>query len=324
MHATIRILTLTAGLLAAGLCPAQAPADYPNRPIRLIVPFAPGGTNDIAGRIVAEKMSERLGQPFVVDNRGGANMIVGSDIAAKAAPDGYTMLIVAAGFAVNPSLFKKLPYDSLRDFTPVGLVGGGPYLMVIHPSIPAKTVSEFAAWAQSRGGQASYASVGAGSPPHLAAELYKLMGKFDMTHVPYKGGGAAMPDLVSGRVSTFFGSITTLKPQVDAGRLRAVAVTTLERSPAMPSVPTFIESGYKGYEVNGWYGFVVPGKTPRPIVARLNAVLRESLNDPDLVKRFAQRGMDPLPGTSEQFAAMIRSEIGKWAKVLKAAGIQPQ
>jgi tripartite-type tricarboxylate transporter receptor subunit TctC len=316
------VLQLTAlAALAAGACLAQS-AGYPDRPIRLIVPFAPGGTNDTAGRIVSEKMGQRLGQPFVVDNRGGANMILGCEIAAKAAPDGYTMLIVAAGFSVNPSLHKRLPYDTLRDFAPVGLVGGGPYLMVIHPSIPAKTVTEFAAWA--RKSQASYASVGAGSPPHLASELYKLMGKFDMTHVPYKGGGAAMPDLLAGRVSSFFGSITTLKPQTDAGKLRAVAVTTTERSPAMPEVPTFIESGFKGYEVNGWYGFMVPAKTPRTIVGRLNATLRESLNDPDLLKRFAQGGMNPLPGTPEQFSALIRSEMDKWAKVLKAAGIQPE
>ena len=319
-----RMMAIAAGLLVAGACLAQGASGFPDRPIRLIVPFAPGGTNDVAGRIASEKMSQRLGQPFVVDNRPGANMVIGCEIAAKAAPDGYTMLIVAAGFSVNPSLRKQLPFDTLRDFAPVGLVGGGPYLMVIHPSIPARTVTEFAAWARAQKGQASYASVGAGSPPHLASELYKLMGKFDMTHVPYKGGGAAMPDLLSGRVSSFFGSITTLKPQTDAGKLRAVAVTTAERSPAMPDVPTFIESGFRGYELNGWYGFVVPAKTPRAIVSRLNAALRESLNDPDLLKRFAQGGMDPLPGTPEQFSALIRSEMGKWAKVLKAAGIQPE
>ena len=322
MKAIPHLTTLGAGLLLAGACLAQGTSGYPDRPIRLIVPFAPGGTNDTAGRIVSEKMSQRLGQPFVIDNRPGANMVLGCDIAAKAAPDGYTMLIVAAGFSVNPSLRKQLPFDTLRDFATVGLVGGGPYLMVIHPSIPAKTVTGFAVWA--RKAQASYASVGAGSPPHLASELYKLMGRFDMTHVPYKGGGAAMPDLLAGRVSSFFGSITTLKPQTDAGKLRAVAVTTTARSPAMPDVPTFIESGFKGYEVNGWYGFVVPAKTPRAIVGRLNATLRESLNDPELLKRFAQGGMEPMPGTPEQFSALIRGEMDKWAKVLKAAGIQPE
>jgi tripartite-type tricarboxylate transporter receptor subunit TctC len=324
MTITTRMLALVAGLLAAGACLAQPAAGYPNRPIRLVVPFAPGGTNDIAGRIVAEKMTERLGQPIVIDNRPGANSIVGSQIVAQAAPDGYTFGIVAAGFAVNPTLFRKLPYDTLRDFSPIGLVGGGPYLMVTHPSVPAKTVNDFIAWAKTRAGKVNYASVGAGSPPHLAAELLKVMGGFDMTHVPYKGGGAVLPDLVAGRIELFFGTITTLKPQVDIGKLRAIGVTTLKRSPAMPDVPTFVEAGLKGYEVNGWYGFIAPARTPPAIVKRLNAELQHALNDADLQKRFLQRGMDPLPGTPEAFSALIRSEIVKWAKVLKAAGIQPE
>jgi tripartite-type tricarboxylate transporter receptor subunit TctC len=317
-------IAIAASLIMAGNCLAQGPSAYPARPIRLVIPFAPGGTNDIAGRLVAEKMSGRLGQPIVVDNRPGANSVVGSAIVAQANPDGYTMLIVAAGFAVNPSLRSRLPYNSLKDFAPVGLVGGGPYLMVIHPSVPAKTVNEFVAWAKSRPGQVNYASVGRGSPPHLAAELLSVMTGLDMTQVPYKGGGAVLPDLLAGRVSLFFGSITTLKPQVDAGKIRAIGVTTVKRSPAMPDVPTFMESGLKDYEVNGWYGLLVPGKTPRAIVNRLNAELQHALDDPDLRKRFAQRGMTPLPGAAGDFGRLIRSEIPKWAKVLKAAGIQPQ
>lgn len=325
MNITVRVLTVAAGLAAAGISLAQAaPAGYPSRPVRLVVPFAPGGTNDVIGRIVAEKLSDRLGQPFVVDNRAGANSVVGSEIVARATPDGHTLLIVAAGFAVNPSLRKKLPYDSLRDFAPVGLVGGGPYLMVVHPSVPAKTVNEFVGWVKSRPGQVNYASVGLGSPPHLAAELLKATAGIDMQHVPYKGGGAVLPDLIAGRVSLFFGSISTLGPQVQGGKVRAIAVTTTRRSSAMPDVPTFIESGLAGYEVNGWYGLLVPGKSPRAIVNRLNAELRHVLNDADTRKRFAQRGMDPLPGTAEQFAALIRSEIPKWAKVVRAAGIKPE
>lgn len=325
MNITVRVLTVAAGLAAAGISLAQAaPAGYPSRPVRLVVPFAPGGTNDVIGRIVAEKLSDRLGQPFVVDNRAGANSVVGSEIVARATPDGHTLLIVAAGFAVNPSLRKKLPYDTLRDFAPVGLVGGGPYLMVVHPSVPAKTVNEFVGWVKSRPGQVNYASVGLGSPPHLAAELLKATAGIDMQHVPYKGGGAVLPDLIAGRVSLFFGSISTLGPQVQGGKVRAIAVTTTRRSSAMPDVPTFIESGLAGYEVNGWYGLLVPGKSPRAIVNRLNAELRHVLNDADTRKRFAQRGMDPLPGTAEQFAALIRSEIPKWAKVVRAAGIKPE
>lgn len=325
LHLSVSVLMIAAGLLAAGNCLAQAAASaagYPSRPIRLVVPFAPGGTNDILGRIVAEKLSERLGPPFVVDNRAGANMVVGSEIVARAGPDGHTLLIVSAGFAVNPSLSRTLPYDTVRDFAPIGLVGGGPYLMVIHPSVPAKTVNEFISWVKSRPGQVNYASVGTGSPPHLAAELLRITAAIDMQHIPYKGGGAVLPDLMAGRVSMFFGSIATLRPYVQTGKLRAIAVTTVRRSAAMPEVPTFIESGLAGYEVNGWYGLLAPGKTPRAIVNRLNAELRQVLADPETRARFGTHGMDPAPGTAEEFAALIRSEIAKWAKVVRAAGIK--
>jgi len=324
MRMTVRILAAAAALLVAAACLAQTGTSYPSRPVRLVIPFAPGGTNDVIGRIVAEKLSDRLGQPVIADNRGGANSIVGSEIVAHATPDGHTLLIVAAGFAMNPSLVKTLPYNSVRDFAPVGLVGGGPYLMVVHPAVPAKKVGEFVAWARSRPGQVNYASVGVGSPPHLAAELLKSTAAIDMQHVPYKGGGAVLPDLLAGRVSLFFGSISTLGPHVLANRLRAIAVTTAKRSPALPEVPTFIESGLPGYEMNGWYGLLAPGKTPRAILGRINKELRLVLDDADTRKQFARRGMDPLPGTAEEFAALIRSEIPKWAKVIKAAGIKPE
>ncbi len=327
MHILVRALMVAAGFVAAGASLAQAAAaaeGYPSRPIRLVVPFAPGGTNDILGRIVSEKLSERLGQPFVVDNRAGANMVVGSEIVARASPDGHTLLIVSAGFAVNPSLSRRLPYDTERDFAPVGLVGGGPYLMVIHPSVPAKTVNEFISWVKTRPGQVNYASVGTGSPPHLAAELLRMTAGIDMEHIPYKGGAAVLPDLMAGRVSMFFGSIATLRPHVQAGKLRAVAVTTVKRSPAVPEVPTFIESGLAGYEVNGWYGLLAPGKTPRAIVNRLNAELRQLLGDPETRARYGTHGMDPAPGTAEEFATLIRSEIAKWAKVVRAARIKPE
>lgn len=327
MHPSSRILAILAGMLAvcaATSAPAAAQQQFPTRPLRLVVPFAPGGTNDIIGRILAGKLADRLGQTVVVDNRGGANMVLGSEIVARASPDGHTLLIVAAGFAVNPSIRRKLPYDSARDFAPVGLVGGGPYLLVVHPSVPARTAGELAAWVKSKPGQVNYASSGVGSPPHLAAELFNATAGIDMRHIPYKGGGAVVPDLVAGRVSLFFGSIATLRPHVEAGRLRAIAVTTRTRNAAMPDVPTFIESGFPGYEVNGWYGLLAPGKTPQPVVRRLNAELREVLDDPDTRSRFAARGIDPAPGTPEEFAALIRSETEKWAKVIRAAGIQPE
>jgi tripartite-type tricarboxylate transporter receptor subunit TctC len=320
----IRLVALVAGLLLAGAAVAQAPGGYPNRSLRLVVPFAPGGTNDVMGRIVAEKLSERLGQTIIVDNRGGANSIIGSEIVSRANPDGYTLLIVAAGFSVNPSLRKQLPYDTLTDFAPVGLVGGGAYLMVVHPSVPAKTLKEFIAWVNSQKGQVNYASVGTGSPPHLAAELLKLAAGIDMQQIPYKGGGAVLPDLIAGRVSMFFGSASTLWPHVQSGKLRAIVVTTTERSKAMPEVPTVIESGLPGYEVRGWYGLLVPGKTPPAIVQRLNQELQHVLRDAETLKRFAARGIEPMPGTAGEFAALIRSEIAKWAKVVKEAGIQPE
>ena len=327
MHPSIRVLAFAAGILTgcAAVAQAAAPIDrFPNRPLRLVVPFAPGGTNDFMGRVVAEKLSDRLGQPFVVDNRGGANMVVGSEIVAQSNPDGHTLLIVAAGFAVNPSIRKKLPYDSTRDFAPVGLVGGGPYLLVVHPSVPAKTVSEFIAWVKTKPRQVNYASSGVGSPPHLAAALLNTTAGIDMQHIPYKGGGAVLPDLLAGRVSLFFGSISTLRAHVQSGKVRAIAVTTTARNAAMPEVPTFIESGLAGYEVNGWYGLLVPGKTPRAVVKRLNAELRQALDDKDTRARFAARGIEPEPGTPEEFAALIKSETAKWAKVVRAAGIKPE
>jgi tripartite-type tricarboxylate transporter receptor subunit TctC len=324
MPIPVRLLALTAGLLAAGACLAQAPANYPSRPVRLVVPFAPAGTADTVGRIIGEALTPRLGQPVIMDNRSGANMVVGCEIVAQATPDGHTLIIVAAGFSVNPSLRKKLPYDSLRDFAPVGLVGSGPYLLSVHPSVPAKTVSEFIAWAKARPGQVTYASTGVGSPPHLAAELLRSMAGLDIVHVPYKGGGQVMPDFLSGRIPMFFGSVSTLIAHIRAGRLTAIAMTTPKRSPAMPEVPTFDESGLKGYDVTGWYGILAPGKTPRPIINRINTLLHQAQADPVTHKQLTSRGIDPAPTTPDEFAALIRREIPKWAKVMKTAGIEPQ
>ena len=309
--------------LFAAISTAQA-ANYPSRPVRLVVPFAPGGTNDILGRIVAEKFSEKLGQPFLADNRGGANTVVGSEIVARAAPDGHTLLMVSASIALNPSLVRKLPYDTARDFAAIGNVANGPYLMVVHPAVPAKSVGEFIAWAKSQQGKVNYASTGAGSPPHLCAELLKITAGIDMQHIPYKGGGAVLPDLIAGRVPMFFGSIVTLKPHVDNGRLRAVGMTTTRRAAAMPEVPTFIESGLAGYEVNGWYGLFTTGSTPRAIVDRLNSTLRQILTDADTRAQFLKNGLDPAPTTAGEFAKLLGSEILKWAKVVKAAGIKPE
>lgn len=303
---------------------AQDVKTYPTRPVRLVVPFAAAGTNDIIARIVAEKFTTRLGQAFVPDNRGGANTVLGSEIVARATPDGHTLLIVSASMAVNPSLVRKLPYDTERDFAPVGMVASGPYLMVIHPGVPAKSVNEFITWAKAQNGKLDFASTGAGSPPHLAAELLKVTAGFDMQHVPYKGGGAVLPDLIAGRVQVFFGSIATLKPHVDGGRLRAIGMSTVKRAGAMPDVPTFVESGLKGYEVNGWYGLLTTAKAPVVIVEKLNMTLRQILNDADTRAQFTRNGLDPSPGSADDFGKLLKSEIVKWAKVVKAAGIKPE
>jgi tripartite-type tricarboxylate transporter receptor subunit TctC len=303
---------------------ASAHAAYPERPVRFIVPFAPGGTNDILARIVADKLSLRLGQPFVTDNRAGANSVLGCEIVARASPDGHTLLIVAAGFAVNPSLMQKLPFNTERDLAPIGVVASGPYLMVVNPAVPAKTVAEFTAWVKSRPGAINYASSGIGSPPHLAAELLKVTTSVDMQHIPYKGGGAVLPDLIAGRVAMFFGSIATLRPHIQSGKIRAIAVTTVHRASAMPDVPTFIESGLAGFEVNGWYGMLAPGRTPRSTVELLNRTLRQVLEDGDTRAKFAANGVEAAPGSSDEFKALIRSELVKWAKVVRAAGIKPE
>jgi tripartite-type tricarboxylate transporter receptor subunit TctC len=313
-------ILLAASFVFVSIAQAQV-ANYPSRPVRLVVPFAAGGTNDILGRIVADKFSERLGQPFIADNRAGANTVVGSEIVARATPDGHTLLIVSASIAVNPSLVRKLPYDTERDFAPLGMVAGGPYLMVIHPAVPAKSISEFIAWAKSQQGKVNYASTGTGGPPHLCAELLKISAGIDMQHIPYKGGGAVLPDLIAGRVSMFFGSIATLKPHVDSGRVRAVAMSTVKRAAAMPDVPTFIESGLAGYEVNGWYGLFITAKVPRPIVDKLNSTLQQILTDADTRAQFLKHGLDPAPGTADEFAKLLRTELVKWAKVVKTAGI---
>lgn len=319
------LAALIAALTLACASHAQDASSYPTRPIRLVVPFAPGGTADTIGRIVADRLIVQLGRPVVIDTRAGANSVVGSEIVAHSNPDGHTLIIVAAGFAVNPSLRKQLPYDTLRDFAPIGLVGTGPYLLVIHSSIPATTVSEFIAWGKARPpGEVSYASTGFGSPPHLAMELLKTMTGVNFTHVPYKGGGAILPDLLSGRVPLHFSSVSTGAPHVRAGRLRAIAMTTPKRSPAMPEVPTFDESGLKGYDVSGWYGLLAAGKTPPALVNRINQEVQQVLVDGESLRRLALAGIEPAPGTPAQFATLIKAEIPKWAKVLKAAGIEPE
>lgn len=324
----VRSSTALAGIAIAallGMCVTTAPAQGPSRPLRLVVPLAPGGSNDTLARIVSERFGERLGQPVVVDNRPGANAQIGSAIVARATPDGNTLLMIGMGHATNPSLIRQLPYDTERDFAPVGMVAGGPYLVVIYPGIPAKTAKEFAAWVRSRPGQVSYGSAGAGSPTHLAGELFKIAaGGLDMQHVPYKGGSAVMPDLLSGRVALNVTSPATGGAHVSAGRLRAIGVTTAARVPQLPDIPTFVESGFPDFEVNAWYGLLTTGRTPQARVKRLSTALQQSLAEAQTREHIQKQGFTVEASSAEQFADIIRRDTVKWAKVVKAAGIQPE
>jgi tripartite-type tricarboxylate transporter receptor subunit TctC len=303
----------------------EAASQGQTRPIRLVVPLAPGGTNDTLARIVSDRLGERLGQPVVVDNRPGANAQIGSAIVARATPDGNTLLMIGAGHAINPSLLKQLPYDTLRDFVPVGMVAGGPYLLVIYPGVPARTAKEFAAWVRSRPGQVSYGSAGAGNPTHLAGELFKMAaGGLDMQHVPYKGGSAVMPDLLSGRIAMTVTSPSTGGAHLSAGKLRAIGVTTASRAPQFPDIPTFVESGFPDFEVNAWYGLLTTGKTPQARVNRLSTALQETLAEAQTREQIQKQGMTVEASSAEQFATIIRRDTVKWAKVVKAAGIEPE
>ena len=326
-------MTLQSRRLLAGLCTVAALASFSaadhaqaqaSRPIRLVVPLAPGGTNDTLARIVGDRLGERLGQPVVVDNRPGANAQIGSGIVARANPDGNTLLMIGAGHATNPSLIRKLPYDTERDFAPVGQVAGGPYLMVIHPAVPAKTGKEFAAWVKSKG-DVTYGSAGTGSPTHLTGELFRMAaGGLDMVHVAYKGGSAVMPDLLSGRISMTVTSPATGGAHVNAGRLRAIGVTTRQRAPQVPDVPTFMESGFPDVEVNAWYGLLTTGNTPRARVNRISSALQQVLADAHARELIQKAGLNVESSSADQFAQLIRRDTVKWAKVVKAAGIQPE
>lgn len=321
MHRTTSIV---AGAVLGVAAVASLAQSYPTRPIRLIVPLAPGGTNDTIARMISDRMAEKLGQQIIVDNRPGANSKIGSAIVAKANADGHTLLMTGAGHATNPSLHRTLPYDTERDFAPISVVAGGPYLMVIPPVIPAKSVKEFVTWAKARAGQLSFGSAALGSPTHLAGELFNIATGTNLLHVPYKGGSALMPDLLSARLAMTFSSISTVRSNMQAGRLRPMAVTTLERSEFLPDVPTFIESGYPGVEINAWYGLFTTGGTPSAAVQRLNSALRETLSEASVREAFRKQGLVPQPMAVADFQTLVTTEIAKWAKVVRAAGIQPE
>ncbi|HYC44157.1 MAG TPA: tripartite tricarboxylate transporter substrate binding protein [Burkholderiales bacterium] len=313
----MKLVTLVCAALAVGV--AHAAETYPTRPIRFIVPFPPGGGNDIVGRIVAAKLGEGLGQQVVVDNRGGAGGTIGTDITAKAPPDGHTMLVNNISLAVNHTLFKKLPYDTLKDLAPVSLLGRQPNVVVVHPGVAAKSVRELLELAR-KPGAVIYGSGGVGTASHLATEMLKLMTKADMTHVPYKGLGPALTDLMGGRIHVIISTMASALPQIKSGKLRPLAVTTAARSSFFPEIPTMNEAGVKGYEFSTWYGLLVPAGTPKAIVDRLSAETRKALATPFVKEQFTAQGLEAGGSSPQEFAAYLRSEVAKWGKVIKASG----
>ena len=299
-------------------------AAYPDRPIRMIDPFPPGGGTWVIGRIVEDKLAEILGQPIVHDNRGGAGGAIGTELAARAPSDGYTLaLATASTIAVNPVL-SKVPYDPVKDFAPVGQLGSIPLLLVVHPSLPAKNVNELIALAKSRKGGLNYASAGTGTLSHLAGELFKVTARVDITHVPYKGGGPALNEIIGNQVQLFFANVLSGLPFAKSGRLRAIAVTGAKRTQAAPEIPTVAESGLPQFTVSNWYGVLAPARTPPEIVMKLNQAINRALEMSDVRERLGNLGADPGGGTREAFGAHIRSELAKWGKVVKQADIRPE
>ncbi|HEV7820400.1 MAG TPA: tripartite tricarboxylate transporter substrate binding protein, partial [Burkholderiales bacterium] len=296
---------------------------YPSKPIRFVVGFTAGGASDITSRIVGQKLTEHLGQPVVIDNRAGASGTIAGTIVARALPDGYTLLSGATSIlSINPALFAKLDYDSLRDFTPVSQTVSMPQLLVVHPSVKASTLKELLALAKARPGELNYSSSGTGSSSHLAMELLKYMTGINVVHVPFKGSGQAMPNLLAGQVQLVFDPMPSSLPHVKSGRLRAIAISTATRSPAIPELPTVGESGVPGYDSNLWYGVLLPARAPPAIVAKLNHTINTILRDPEVAERFAALGAEPRGSSGAEFGQYIAAETAKWGKVIKAVGLR--
>lgn len=311
-------------LLAIFLAGAATAQNYPTRPIRMVVPFSPGGGSDISARILADGLGEALGQTIVVDNRPGAGSILGCNIAAKSTPDGYTTLLGNISMAFNTALYKKMPYDAVRDFSPVTLVTQQPNILVANPALPAKSFKEFLSLAEAQPGKLTFASAGRGSGTHLAMEMLLMSKKLELVHVPYKGTGPAITALLGNQISVFFSTYASALPHVKSGRLTAFAVTSGNRTRTLPEVPTVAESGFPGYEYNTWYGLLVPAKTPRAVVQKLNKTAVAVLNSDKTRKRYFAQGVVAIPSTPEQYVAHLASEIKKWTKVVRAAKIPRQ
>jgi tripartite-type tricarboxylate transporter receptor subunit TctC len=309
-------------LLCAVASAAVCAQNYPARTVRIVVPYAPGGNTDFTARVIATKLTDVLGQQVVVENRAGGATNIGSDLVAKAVPDGYTLLMGGASNAINMSLYQKLPYDTLRDFAPISLCVKGANVLAVHPSVPVKNVKELIALAKTRPGKLNYASSGLGSSNQMAGELFKLMAGVNIVHVPYKGNSPALTDTIGGQVELIFSGVPLLVPHIQAGRIRAIGIGSLKRFPALPDLPTINESGLKGYEATTWFGLMAPVKVQKEIVARLNIEVGKILASADVSERFINEGVEPMGGTPEFFTTFIRDEIAKYAKVVKAASLK--
>jgi tripartite-type tricarboxylate transporter receptor subunit TctC len=310
---------LVAVVLALALVVPAFAQTYPNRPIKLLVPFTAGGGTDLLARVVAKKMAENMGQPIVVDNRPGANTLIATEAVVHAAPDGYTLIMQTNNLAANPTLYAgKITFDTLKDLVPVSLVAGNPHVLVVNPSVPAKDLREFIALAKAKPGSITFASAGSGTVNHLSGELLKMLAGIDIVHVPYKGSGSVMPDLLGGHVNALFAAMPTVTGHIKEGRLRAIAVTTPKRFRGLPNVPTIAESGYPGYDFSSWFGILAPAGTPKPIIDRLHAEVVKALADPGVQERLAD--YEIFGSTPEEFGQLIKSEIDKTGKIIRASG----
>jgi len=322
LHTTRRTLLAVLATAAVGAMPAAAFAQaFPTKPITIVVPFAAGGTTDILARLMGQYLSTELGQPVVVDNRAGAGGNIGGQYAAKAPADGYTLFMGTVGtHAINAALYKKMPFDHIKDFAPLSRVAMVPNLLVANPAQPFKTVPEMIAYAKANPGKINFGSPGNGSSPHLSGELFKSMAKVDITHIPYKGSAPAVTDLLGNQISIMFDNLPSVIPHVRSGKLRAIAITTAKRSPELPNVPTIAEAGVPGYEAMSWFGMFAPAATPAPVLAKISAALTKVLANPDVKKKIADQGGEPANDTPAQFATFIQAETSKWAKVVKESG----
>ena len=323
MHSRVLFLV---GAVALSLCaalPAKAQT-FPTHAIRVIVPFAPGGSLDVVGRIVFDRMSQVIGQQVVMDFRPGASGNIGTELAARAAPDGYTLLLNTIPLVVNPSMYRKLPFDVARDFAPVSLIGAAPFVLVVHPSVPVKTVKDLVALAKARPGKLNYASAGIGTNLHVAAELFKNLTHTDIVHIGYKGGGPALVATLSGEADLSFLSIPAASPHMSAGKLRGIATTGAQRSPSLPNLPTVAEGGVRGYEFSSWWGVLAPAATPANIVALLHDALVKAARSPEVSRRFRDEGVDVVASSSAEFAGHIKRELTRWANMVRENNIEPQ